>query len=99
VLEDTFGVVPSIPSLNGPTAEWRHLAGGPGPNQSFPQNNNPWSIDAAKALIAPNPPGTVFTLSNTAIPNMVESVTTGAEGLSSALSTLQSQLTAAYAAQ
>jgi Bacterial extracellular solute-binding protein len=99
VLEDTFGVVPSVPSLNGPNAEWRHLAGGPGPNESFPQNNNAWSIDAAAALIAPSPPGTVFTLSNTAVPNMVQAVTTGAVSLSSALSTLQSQLTAAYAAQ
>jgi maltose-binding protein MalE len=99
VLEDTFGVIPSVPSLNGPTAEWRHLAGGPGPNQSFPQNNNAWTIDAAAALIAPNPPGTVFTLSNTAVPNMVQAVTTGAQSLSSALSQLQSQLTAAYASQ
>ena len=99
VLEDTFGVVPSVPSLNGPNAEWRHLVGGPGPNQSFPHNNDAWSIDAADALIAPNPPGTVFTLSNTAIPNMVQSVTTGAESLSAGLSGLQSQLTAAYAAQ
>jgi multiple sugar transport system substrate-binding protein len=99
VLEDTFGVIPSVPSLNTAKAEWRHLAGGPGPNESFPTNNAPWSIDAAAALIAPNPPGTVFTLSNTAVPNMVQSVTTGGESLTSALSTLQSQLTAAYASQ
>jgi maltose-binding protein MalE len=99
VLEDTFGVIPAIPSLNGPTAEWRHLAGGPCSNCSWPTNNNAWSIDAAAALIAPNPPGTVFTLSNTAIPNMVQSVTTGGGSLSSSLSALQSQLTAAYAGQ
>ncbi len=99
VLEDTFGVIPSVPSLNGPSAEWRHLVGGPGPNQTFPKNNAAWTIDAAAALIAPNPPGTVFSLSNTAIPNMVQSVTTGGQSLSSALSSLQSQLTAAYASQ
>ena len=98
VMEDTFSVIPAIPSVNGPNAEWRHLAGGPGINESFPTNNNAFSIDAAAALIAPSPPGTVFTLSNTAVPNMVEAVTTGAASLSSALSKLQSQLAAAYAA-
>jgi hypothetical protein len=96
VLEDTFGVIPSVPSLNGPTAEWRHLAGGPGPNQSFPQNNNAWSIDAKYAIIAPQTPGTVFTTSNTDVPNFVQAVTTGSESLTAGLSQLQSQMNAAY---
>jgi hypothetical protein len=94
--EDTFGIIPAAAALNGPSAEWRHLAGGPGPNQSFPTNNNAWSIDAAKAIIAPQTPGTVFTQSNTDVPNFVEAVTTGAESLSSGLSQLQSQMNAAY---
>jgi hypothetical protein len=94
--EDTFGIIPAAAALNGPSAEWRHLAGGPGPNQSFPTNNNAWSIDAAKAIIAPQTPGTVFTESNTDVPNFVEAVTTGAESLSAGLSQLQSQMNAAY---
>lgn len=94
--EDTFGVIPAVPTLNGANAEWRHLAGGPGPNESFPTNNNAWSIDAAKAIIAPQTPGTVFTLSNTAVPNFVQSVTTGQESLNAGLSKLQSQMNGAY---
>jgi ABC-type glycerol-3-phosphate transport system substrate-binding protein len=96
VMEDTFSVIPAIPSVNGPTAEWRHLAGGPCPNCSWPKNNVPWSVDAAQALIAPNPPGNVFTVSNTVVPNMVQDVTTGGESLSAGLSSVQSALTAAY---
>lgn len=96
VAEDTFGVIPAVPSLNGASAEWRHLAGGPGANQSFPTNNNAWSIDASKAIIAPQTPGTVFTSSNTDIPNFVEDVTTGQESLTTGLTQLQSQMSAAY---
>jgi len=78
VLEDTFGVVPfgSVPErAERRVAPPRRC---PGPNHRS-RKQHAWSIDAAAALIAPNPPGTVFTLSNTAVPNMVESVTTGAE--------------------
>jgi hypothetical protein len=95
--EDTFGIIPAIPSLNSAAAEWRHLAGGPGPNQSFPKNNNAWSFDAAKAIIAPQTPGTVFTSSNTDVPNFVQDVTTHEENLKAGLSQLQSQMNSAYA--
>jgi hypothetical protein len=97
VAEDTYGVIPAVPSLNGPSAAWRHLAGGPAPDTSFPTNNNAWTIDASKAIIAPQTPGTVFTQSNTDVPNFVQAVTTGQESLSAGLSKLQSQMNAAYA--
>jgi hypothetical protein len=96
VLEDTFGVIPSVPSLNGPHAEWRHLAGGPGPNESFPTNNNAWTIDAAKAIIAPQTPGTVANASNTDVPAFVANVVGDPSSLNSQLATLQSEMTAAY---
>jgi hypothetical protein len=94
--EDTFGIIPAVPSLNGPSAAWRHLTGGPGPGQTFPSNNSPWSFDASKAIIAPQTPGTVFTQSNTDVPNFVQDVTTGHESLAAGLSQLQSEMNTAY---
>jgi ABC-type glycerol-3-phosphate transport system substrate-binding protein len=90
VAEKTFGVVPAVGSLNGPTALWRTQAGGPANSAAF-------VIAANSATIAPQTPGRVFTLSNTAIPNAVEEVTDNKQSLASAFGSLQSQMTAAYA--
>ncbi len=90
VAEKTFGTVPSVASLNTPTALWRTLAGGPA-------NSEAYVIAANTATIAPQTPGTVFTLSNTDVPNAVTAATTGHEGIAKAFTNLQSQMVAAYA--
>jgi multiple sugar transport system substrate-binding protein len=90
VAEKTFGVVPAVGSLNGPTALWRTQAGGPA-------NSSAFVIAANSATIAPQTPGRVFTLSNTAIPNAVEQVTEHKDSLDAAFGSLQSQMGAAYA--
>jgi ABC-type glycerol-3-phosphate transport system substrate-binding protein len=90
VAEKTFGVVPAVASLNGPTALWRTLSGGP-------PNSEAYVIAANTATIAPQTPGTVFTLSNTDIPNAVTAATTGHESIAKAFTNLQSEMIAAYA--
>jgi multiple sugar transport system substrate-binding protein len=90
VAEKTFGVVPAVASLNGPTALWLTLSGGPA-------NSEAYVIAANTATIAPQTPGTVFTLSNTDIPNAVTAATTGHESIAKAFTNLQSEMTAAYA--
>ena len=90
VAEKTFGVVPAVASLNGPTALWRTLSGGPA-------NSEAYVIAANTATIAPQTPGTVFTLSNTDIPNAVTAATTGHESIAKAFTNLQSEMNAAYA--
>jgi multiple sugar transport system substrate-binding protein len=90
VAEKTFGVVPAVASLNGPDALWRTQAGGPA-------NSEAYVIAADTATIAPQTPGTVFTLSNTDVPNAVTAATTGHESIAKAFTTLQSQMDAAYA--
>ncbi len=90
VAEKTFGVVPAVASLNGPTAMWRTLSGGPA-------NSEAYVIAANTATIAPQTPGTVFTLSNTDVPNAVTAATTGHESIAKAFTNLQSEMTAAYA--
>jgi len=89
VAEKTFGVVPAVASLNGPDAIWRNLTGGPANTQAY-------VIAANTATIAPQTPGTVFTLSNTDIPNAVTAATTGHQSLAKAFGTLQKQMDAAY---
>jgi hypothetical protein len=79
-----------VASLNTPTALWRTLAGGPA-------NSEAYVIAANTATIAPQTPGTVFTLSNTDVPNAVTAATTGHEGIAKAFTNLQSQMVAAYA--
>ena len=89
VAERTCGVVPAVSALNGPSALWRKLQCGPANSQAF-------VIAANTATIAPQTPGTVFTASNTDIPNAVEAVTEGKASLQSAFSNLASQMHAAY---
>lgn len=90
VAEKTFGVVPAVASLNGPTALWRTQPGGPA-------NSEAYVIAANTATIAPQTPGTVFTLSNTDIPNAVTAATTGHQSIAKAFTKLQSEMDAAYA--
>jgi ABC-type glycerol-3-phosphate transport system substrate-binding protein len=89
VAEKTFGVVPAVASLNGPTALWRTQTGGPA-------NSEAYVIAANSATIAPQTPGTVFTLSNTDIPNAVTAATTGHQSLAKAFGNLQKQMDDAY---
>ena len=89
VAEKTFGVVPAVASLNGPTALWRTQPGGPANSQAY-------VIAANTATIAPQTPGTVFTLSNTDIPNAVTAVTTGHQSIAKAFGKLQKQMDDAY---
>ncbi len=90
VAEQTFGVVPAVASLNGPDALWRTQTGGPA-------NSEAYVIAADTATIAPQTPGTVFTLSNTDIPNAVTAATTGHQSIAKAFTKLQSEMVAAYA--
>ncbi len=90
VAEQTFGVVPAVASLNGPDALWRTQSGGPA-------NSEAYVIAADTATIAPQTPGTVFTLSNTDIPNAVTAATTGHQSIAKAFTNLQSEMVAAYA--
>jgi multiple sugar transport system substrate-binding protein len=87
--EKTFGVVPAVASLNGPNALWRHLKGGPA-------NSEAYVIAANTATIAPQTPGTVFTQSNTDVPNAVTAATTGGKSIAEAFGNLQKQMDAAY---
>jgi multiple sugar transport system substrate-binding protein len=90
VAEKTFGVVPAVASLNGPNALWRTQPGGPA-------NSEGYVIAANTATIAPQTPGTVFTLSNTDVPNAVTAATTGHESITKAFTDLQNEMVAAYA--
>ena len=90
VAEKTFGVVPAVASLNGPTALWRTQTGGPA-------NSEAYVIAADTATIAPQTPGTVFTLSNTDVPNAVTAATTGGQSIAKAFTNLQAEMVAAYA--
>jgi multiple sugar transport system substrate-binding protein len=89
VAEKTFGVVPAEASNNGPMAVWRTQSGGPA-------NSSAYVTAAATATIAPQTPGTVFTLSNTDIPAAVTAATTGHESIAKAFTNLQNQMLYAY---
>jgi hypothetical protein len=90
VAEATLGVVPAVTSLNGPTALWRTQSGGPA-------NGAAYAIAASTATIAPQAPGTVFSISNIDIPNAVTAATTGGESIAKAFTNLQTEMNAAYA--
>ncbi len=87
--EATGGVVPAEAANNGPTAPWRTVAGAPANSQAY-------TIAAATATIAPQTPGTVFTLSNTDVPDAVTAATTGHESIAKAFTNLQAQMVYAY---
>ncbi len=53
-------------------------------------------IAANTATIAPQTPGTVFTLSNTDVPNAVTEATTGGQSIAKAFTNLQAEMVAAY---
>lgn len=89
VAEKTCGVVPAVASLNGPNALWRKLDCGVANNEAF-------VIAANTATIAPQTPGTVFTLSNTAVPNAVTAATSGGKSIADAFGALQKQMDDAY---
>jgi multiple sugar transport system substrate-binding protein len=89
VAEKTFGVVPAEAANNGPMAVWRTQSGGPA-------NSSAYVTAAATATIAPQTPGTVFTLSNTDVPAAVTAATTGHESIAKAFTNLQSQMLYAY---
>jgi multiple sugar transport system substrate-binding protein len=89
VAEKTFGVVPAEAANNGPMAVWRTQSGGPA-------NSSAFVTAAATATIAPQTPGTVFTLSNTDIPAAVTAATTDHESIAKAFTNLQSQMLYAY---
>jgi ABC-type glycerol-3-phosphate transport system substrate-binding protein len=99
VLEDTYGVIPSIPSLNTSSAPWQNLTTPPCPGCTFPTNNAAWSIDAADAIIAPAFPGAAFSDSNIDVPNFVAAVENKPKSLKSAAIGLESQMKGAYLAQ
>jgi hypothetical protein len=89
--EATGGIVPAVTSIAAdPSAPWTKFAGNP-------VNNAAYSISAATVqAIAPQTPGTVYSDSQTTIPNMIESVLNGTS-LQTALNTLQTATTADYA--
>ena len=87
--EATGGVVPAESANNGPTAPWRSVAG-------VPANSEAYVIAANTATIAPQTPGTVFTLSNTDVPAAVTAATTGHESIAKAFTNLQNQMLYAY---
>jgi ABC-type glycerol-3-phosphate transport system substrate-binding protein len=88
--EATGGIVPAVVSIaNNPKAPWTTFAGDP-------VNNAAYSIAAGSVqAIAPQTPGTVYSDSQTTIPNMIESVL-GGTSLQSALDTLQAATEADY---
>jgi fructose-specific phosphotransferase system IIC component len=70
-------------------AVWRTQSGGPA-------NSSAYVTAAATATIAPQTPGTVFTLSNTDVPAAVTAATTGHESIAKAFTNLQNQMLYAY---
>jgi len=88
--EKTYGIVPAVVSIAAnPKAVWATL-----PNN--PANNAAYTIAANSVqAIAPQTPGTVYSDSQTNIPNAIEAVLAGAS-LSSAFTTLQSETETDY---
>ena len=89
--EKTYGIVPAVVSIAAdPKAVWATL-----PNN--PANNAAYTIAANSVqAIAPQTPGTVYSDSQTNIPNAIEAVL-GGTSLASAFNTLQSQTKTDYA--
>ena len=88
--EKTYGIVPAVVSIAAnPKAVWATL-----PNN--PANNAAYTIAANSVqAIAPQTPGTVYSDSQTNIPNAIEAVL-GGTSLSGAMNTLQSQTKTDY---
>jgi ABC-type glycerol-3-phosphate transport system substrate-binding protein len=89
--EKTYGIVPAVTSIAAdPKAVWATL-----PNN--PANNGAYTIAANTVqAIAPQAPGTVYSNSQTNIPNAVEAVL-GGTSLQSAMDALQKETQADYA--
>jgi ABC-type glycerol-3-phosphate transport system substrate-binding protein len=89
--ERTYGIVPAVTSIAAdPKAVWATL-----PNN--PANNGAYTIAANSVqAIAPQAPGTVYSNSQTNIPNAIEAVLAGTS-LQSAMDALQKQTLADYA--
>ena len=88
--EKGYGVVPAIPSALQAGALWTKL---PGP----PDNVQAFAIAAKSGLIAPQTPGTVYSLSQVDIPKAIELVTEDHQSDKQAFTTLQNEITAAFA--
>ena len=89
ILEAGYGVVPAVPSLFGPKAVWRHL---PGP----PKATGAFVAAATTGLVAPQVPGTVFSVASTDIPKAIEAVVDSHESIKQAFTTLNQQVDAGY---
>lgn len=89
--EKGYGVVPAIPSALQGGALWTKL---PGP----PDNVQAFSIAAKSGIIAPQTPGTVYSLSQVDIPKTIELVVDDHQSYKQAFTTLQNEITAAFAA-
>jgi spermidine/putrescine-binding protein len=88
--EKTYGIVPAVTSIAAnPKAVWATLPKNPANNAAYTIAAN--SVQA----IAPQAPGTVYSDSQTNVPNAIEAVLGGA-GLSSAFSTLQKETQTDY---
>jgi len=90
--ERTYGIVPAVTTIAAdPKAVWATL-----PNN--PPNNAAYTIAANSVqAIAPQAPGTVYSNSQTNIPNAIEAVLAGTS-LQSAMDNLQKETLADYAA-
>ena len=90
--ERTYGIVPAVTTIAAdPKAVWATL-----PNN--PPNNTAYTIAANSVqAIAPQAPGTVYSNSQTNIPNAIEAVLAGTS-LQSAMDNLQKETLADYAA-
>lgn len=89
--ERTYGIVPAVTSIAAdPKAVWATL-----PNN--PKNNAAYTIAANSVqAIAPQAPGTVYSNSQTNIPNAIEAVL-GGTAIQTAMDNLQKQTLADYA--
>jgi len=89
--EETYGIVPAVTSIAAdPTATWATLPKNPANNAAYTIAAN--SVQA----IAPQTPGTVYSDSQTNIPNAIESVLAG-KSIASAMNALQKLTEADYA--
>ena len=90
-IRDRYGIVPAVTSIAAdPKAVWATL-----PNN--PANNAAYTIAANTVqAIAPQAPGTVYSDSQTNIPNAIEAVL-GGTPISTAMAALQTQTQADYA--
>ena len=89
--ERTYGIVPAVTSIAAdPNAVWAKLPNNPKNNAAFTLAAN--SVQA----IAPQAPGTVYSNSQTNIPNAIEAVLSGTN-VQAAMDALQKQTLADYA--